>query len=237
MASLQGVRVLLQAGGRGERLRPDTDHTPKPLLPVGGVPMVERLFRQLVAAGARDFTVVTGWLGELVEQHLSALGEQTGELRLRFLREQAPLGNAGALALLEPGEGPALLVFGDLVTDLDFGALLDVHRTRGAAVTLTSHWERTRLKLGELVVDGERVTDYQEKPEKAYLICSGIALFEPRALAGLRPGAPAGLVDVVRGAIGAGESVVHWTHGAAWMDVNSHEALRLADEVFGASGR
>lgn len=237
MARLNDVRILLQAGGRGERLRPDTDTVPKPLLPVAGVPMVERLFGQLVAAGARDLTVVTGWLAEAVEQHLAALAEPVEGLRIRFVRETAPLGNAGALSLLEPGPGPALLVFGDLVTDLDFGALLDVHRQRGAAVTLTSHWERTRLKLGELVVEGDTVTDYREKPEKAWLICSGIALFEQRALDLLPRGQPAGLVDVVRRAIAAGERVVHWTHGAAWMDVNSHEALQLADEVFGASGR
>ena len=237
MATLNDVRVLLQAGGRGERLRPDTDTVPKPLLPVGGVPMVERLFRQLLLAGAADFTVVTGWLGERVVEHLSALRDVPEGLALRFVTETSPLGNAGALRLLERGPGPALLIFGDLVTDLDFGALYDLHRARGSAVTLTSHWEGMRLRLGELTVEGDRVTDYQEKPEKRYLICSGVALFEQVALDCIPDQGMVGLVDAVRAAIHAGLPVGHWTHGAAWMDVNSHEALREADERFGASGR
>ena len=141
---------------------------------------------------------------------------------------QVQLGSAGALRLLERGPGPALLIFGDLVTDLDFGALYDLHRARGSAVTLTSHWEGMRLRLGELTVEGDRVTDYQEKPEKRYLICSGVALFEQPALDCIPDQGMVGLVDAVRAAIHAGLPVGHWTHGAAWMEAN---------ERFGASSR
>lgn len=228
------VRVVLQAGGRGERLRPATDHTPKPLLPVAGVPMVERLFRQLLAGGARDFTVITGWLGEQIQAHLTGLPGLPADLRFHFLQEATPLGNAGALRLVPEGEGPVLLCFGDLVTDLDYGKLLAIHRERGAAVTLTSHTESLRLRLGELLVEGDTVTGYLEKPEKHFLICSGIAVFEPAVLQLIPPDRPTGLVDVIMAALGAGFEVTHWVHGAFWRDVNSSEALAEADAALRA---
>ena len=226
------VQVVLQAGGRGERLRPLTDTTPKPLLPVAGVPMVERLYRQMLAGGLRDITVITGWLGEKIEAHLRGL-DNPPDLRLRFLQEGTPLGNAGALRLVPDSDAPVLLAFGDLVTDLDFGRLLAIHRERGAAITLTSHYEQTRLRLGELLVQGDTVTGYQEKPVKKYLICSGIAVFERPVLDLIQPDRPVGLVDVVMGALAAGFPVTHWEHGAFWMDVNSKEALEEANQALG----
>lgn len=224
------VRVLLQAGGRGERLRPATDTTPKPLLDVDGVPMVERLLRQMLAAGLRDFTVVTGWLGHRIEEHFRGLDFSNLDVQPRFyfVREDVPLGNAGAMSLVADGDGPVLLVFGDLVTDLDFGALLDLHRARGTAITLASHYESFRVRLGELLTEGDAVVGYKEKPLKHFLICSGIGVFEPAALQLIEPGRPTGISELVMAAISHGLSVSHWVHGAFWMDVNSPEALQEA---------
>jgi NDP-sugar pyrophosphorylase family protein len=231
---LAGVRALVQAGGRGERLRAAAG-VPKPLVPVGGVPMVERLVRRLAAAGVRDLTVVTGWRAGEVEAHIGGLAGLPPGLALRFAREERPRGNAGALADLAGSGGDVLLAFGDLVTDLDFGELLAVHRARGADVTLASHHESVRVRLGELVAgDDGRVTDYLEKPVKRFLICSGIALFRPRVLALLAPGAAAGLVDVVKAALAAGHTVAHWTHGAFWMDVNTPDDLEQAERAMAA---
>lgn len=231
------VRAVLQAGGRGERLRPATDDTPKPLLAVAGVPMVERLLRQLLAAGVRDVTVITGWLGHKIEAHLRGLPDLPADLRMEFLVEQTPLGNAGALRLVAEGADAVLLTFGDLVTDLDYTRLLALHAERGADVTLTSHFESTRLRLGELQVSGDSVTGYLEKPEKKYLICSGIAVFAPRVLHLIPPERPTGLSDVVMAAIRAGYTVTHWTHGAFWMDINAPEAWAEADALLRAQGR
>jgi NDP-sugar pyrophosphorylase family protein len=232
---LAGVRVMVQAGGRGERLRTVSGDVPKPMVRVGGVPMVEWMVRRLAAAGARELTVVTGWKGDRIEAHLRALAGLPRGVSISFIREATPRGNAGALAELAGGEGDVLLAFGDLVTTLDFGQLLAVHRARGAGVTLASHHESIRVRLGELVADGEgRVADYLEKPLKQFLICSGIALFRPRVLDLLTPGAAAGLVDVVKTALDQGHRVTHWTHGAFWMDVNTPEDLEQAERALAA---
>lgn len=228
------VHVVVQAGGKGMRLRPATEDVPKPMLPVAGVPMVERLVRALVRAGADRLTVVTGHRGEVVRRHLEGLAGLDRPAVIDFLEEPNPLGNAGALGLVRAERPRVLFLFGDLVTDLDFGELLARHARGGADVLLTSHHEAHRLQLGELLVEGERVVGYREKPEKRFLICSGIGVFR-REVLGVIPtdGTPTGIADLIGLALGRGFSVAHWEHGAFWMDVNSPEALLLANERLG----
>jgi NDP-mannose synthase len=226
MVAISDTHVVLQAGGRGSRLRPLTDETPKPLLPVAGVSMLERLVRQLTAVGARRLTVVTGYKSEMVRRHVESF-TGTSALNIDFVHEDAPMGNVGALAVVRP-HGPVVFAFADLITDLSFEELLHVHTGRKAAVTLASHYESHRLQLGELVVDGDSVTGYLEKPEKNFLICSGIAVFEPAVIDLLPPDRPSGLVDLVVLAIAAQYPVTHWLHGAYWRDVNTPEAFREA---------
>jgi NDP-mannose synthase len=230
-AAHRPTRAVIQAGGRGERLRPLTDSVPKPLLPVNGIPMAERLLRQLCATDLRRVTVVTGWMGALVQQHLSALDDLPADLALEFIHEgQRPLGNVGALSMLDGRDEQVLLLFGDLVTDLRFERLLLIHAARGAAITLATHEESIRLQLGEVVAEDGRVIAYREKPEKRYLICSGVAVLEPVVVNLVDVDRqPMGISDLVAATLRAGHEVTHWQHGAFWMDVNSVEQLERAD--------
>lgn len=223
------VHVLIQAGGKGTRLHPATADLPKPMLQVAGTPMVERLLRALVAAGADRITLIIGYRGEVIRRHAEGLSGLTA--RIDFFAEREPLGNAGALGQVEVERPRALFLFGDLVTSLDFRELVVRHAAGTADVLLTSHRESHRLQLGELLVDGTRVVGYQEKPEKRFLICSGIGVFRREVLQVIpKDGTPVGISDLITLALRAGHSVAHWEHGAFWMDVNSPEALRLADE-------
>lgn len=225
---------VLQAGGRGARMLVAGREEPKPLLRVAGVPMVERLLHAMVQGGIRRVTVVAGWKGDLVEEHLRGLDGFPADLRLDCIQETSPRGNVGGIAAVDVSEPRVVLCFGDLVTDLDFAELLDVHERRACDVTLTSHHESIRLRLGELAVDGDDVTGYREKPEKRFLICSGIAVLERRVLACIDPDRPSGLSDLVTAALARGHSVTHWTHGAFWMDVNTPEDLALANRALAA---
>ena len=109
-----GVRAVLQAGGKGLRLSPAAKDLPKPLVKVGGIPMVERLLWQLIHAGVRKVTVVTGQMGEQIEAHLLGLTDLPDDLELDFFQESQPMGNVGALAHLRDASEPVLLVFADL---------------------------------------------------------------------------------------------------------------------------
>ena len=225
------ARAVLQAGGPGTRMRAVSETLPKHLLPVGGVPMVERLLRQVLAAGVREAWVITGHLGETVEAHLRGLTDLPPGTRLGFIREHTKRGDIGSICEVPAGEGPLIWAYADLVTDLDFGALLQRHRTGGAAITLTSHVERHQVRLGELLAEGERVLHYLEKPWKEFLICSGIAVIEPSVLDLVDPQVPIGLDELVEAAIGRGQEARHWRHGAFWIDVNDADALAKAREA------
>jgi mannose-1-phosphate guanylyltransferase len=222
-------QAVLQAGGRGTRMGPRTERVPKPLLVVAGMSMVERLLRQLTASGIRQVSVITGWLGDQISSHLESLEGLPSDLELRFVRETTPRGNIGSLAVAARDDRPILFSFADLVTDLSFERLMRRHREQGCDVTLTSHYESHRLRLGEITADGDRVVAYREKPEKRFLICSGIAVFEPSVLTLIDRSRPVGISDFVSSVLAARLTVCHWQHGAFWMDVNSPEELAEAE--------
>jgi NDP-sugar pyrophosphorylase family protein len=200
--------------------------------------MVERLLQQLAASGIQRITVVIGTNGHDIRTRVQRLAESLpGPLTLDFFEEHTALGNAGALGEIDTGDADVLLCFADLVTDLDFAHMAEIHARRGCNVTLTSHIEHHQLTLGELVVDGDAVKGYLEKPRKAFLICSGIALFDARAMRVARTLArPFGLSGLVLAALADGCRVTHWQHRAYWIDVNTPELLaRARDDLERAS--
>jgi NDP-sugar pyrophosphorylase family protein len=228
-SGLTGIHVVLQAGGRGERLR-NGERLPKPLFQVNGVPMIERLVRQTVDAGARAITVITGFGGEEVELAVRSILGLPPDLALEFIHESSPRGNAGSLALVRR-DLPCLFCFADLVTDLNFGRLAAIHKERGGAVTLASHYETVQVRLGELKADGDVVLAYREKPTYRVLIASGIAIFEPVVLSLVPLDQPSGLSHVAQAAIDRGLRVTHWLHESQWIDVNTREELAAAGRL------
>lgn len=225
------IRAVLQAGGKGTRLYPATADLPKPLLRVGGVPLLERLLRQVLDSGIRDVTIITGWLGDQVRTHVEGLRDLPSDAEVQFIQETRQLGNIGGLALAPRKPEPILFAFGDLLTDLDFRQLISLHRAAESDITLTSHYEQHRLTLGELIVEEGRVIGYKEKPIKNFLICSGIAVFEPSVLDLIDLSAPTGISDLISAAIASSLKVNHWTHGAFWMDINTPELMEIAERA------
>lgn len=222
------LRGVLQAGGRGARLAPYTDTIPKPMVAVGGMPMIERLARQFALAGVRRIEIITGWLGEEIESHFARLDDLSETVEFRHHREDRPMGNFGGVAGLDLSSETILFSFADLVTDLDFAKLLAIHRRNGASVTLASHFEHYRVSLGEIVTEGSRVLAYNEKPMKSFSICSGVAAIDSEALSVLRRDQPCGISDFVTAAIASGFHVDHWRHGSAMADVNTPDQLGAA---------
>jgi NDP-sugar pyrophosphorylase family protein len=197
--------------------------------------MVKRLIDQLNKTGIRSVTVITGWLGEQVEAHVQSLADSFPELELSVTRETRRLGNIGGLGQLPPTEKNLLFLFADLVTDMDFSSLVAAHLAGDADITLASHLDPYQLSFGELEVDGARVTKYIEKPVKHTLICSGVAVLRPSAVALIPAGRPMGIADLVTVALREGMRVAHRQHQAFWIDVNSEAALRNAERA--VSGR
>lgn len=207
-----------------------SENTPKHLLPVCGTPITERILRQLLSAGLRKVNIITGHLGEKVEAHFRSIDDLPSDLELSFIRETTKRGDIGSLVEVPANRDTILWIYGDLVTDLDFSKLLRIHFNRKCDITLASHYETHRVRLGELIVQGDRVTQYLEKPLKRFLICSGIAVIEANVLPLLEKTEPIGLDELVERAISKGFQVTHWQHGAFWVDVNDPTLLLQAEE-------
>ena len=227
----RSIHGILQAGGLGTRIRPLGNRIPKAMLAVDGVPMVERLLFQMLESGIRKITIVVGYQGDTIVNYLqSRVHDFPSDTTLSFLEEAEPLGNAGALGRIDTEGGPALLAFADLVTAFNFAEMIRLHDRRSCDATLASHYEEHSLRLGEIVADGTTVKNYVEKPTKRFLICSGIGLFEAEAMQVARKlNVPYGISDLVRCILASGMHVTHWVHGAFWMDVNTPEALEVAN--------
>jgi NDP-sugar pyrophosphorylase family protein len=228
------MHAMIQAGGRGQRIRAVAGSAAKPMLRVGDEPMVARLVRQIASSGVRRIAVIIPRGDGEFRDFLQQLARGLRAVQLDLIEEREPLGNAGALgasglATDEYRDQPLLFCFGDLVTELPFDRIAAIHRERGCDITLGSHYEQHQLSLGELIVEGVRVRGYVEKPRKQFLICSGIAVFEPRILQVARClAAPFGLVDLINASLQAGCSVTHWLHETYWIDVNTPELLEQA---------
>lgn len=174
-------RVVVMAGGVGKRLRPLTANTPKPMLRLGDKPILEHVLEQMVAAGFTRFTFTVNYLAEQIEQHFGD-GSRWGA-EIEYVREPRPLGTAGALGLLKrPGAEPFLVLNGDILTKVDFPALIDFHRAEKGLATICVKRHEILVPYGVVEHAGRRLTGFVEKPTQRFLVNAGIYVVDPRAL-------------------------------------------------------
>jgi dTDP-glucose pyrophosphorylase len=221
--------AVLMAGGDGSRLRPLTDAVPKPLLRVGGKPLLEILVERLKAAGVSRFFVTVRYKSELIEKHFGD-GARLG-VSIRYVREEVPLGTAGALARLpEPLAEPFFLVNGDILTKCDFLAMLEFHRRWRADLTVGTVPHTVEVPYGVLEVVGERLTGINEKPRLDFLINGGVYVVDPAVLPLIPRERPFDAIDLVPLLEHAGRTVVAFPIREYWLDVGQqgdfHQANR-----------
>jgi dTDP-glucose pyrophosphorylase len=216
-AALPNVAVVM-AGGYGMRLRPLTDSAPKPLLSVGGKPLLEILVERLRAAGVQEIFFTVHYKSEMIEDHFGD-GARLG-VRIRYVREETPLGTAGGLALLPTAlAAPFFLVNGDILTKCDFRAMLDFHRRWRADLTVGTVPHTVEVPYGVLEVEGEQLSTISEKPRLDFLINSGVYIVDPAALTLIPRGQPFDAPQLVPLLKQAGRTVVAFPIREYWLDV------------------
>lgn len=224
--------AVVMVGGRGERLRPLTDTVPKPLLPVGGEPIVTRILKRLATAGVEDVWLTVNYLPDAFEAAIGD-GSQLG-LRVRYLHEQQPLGTAGSLALLPSAEvgGPVVVTNGDLVTGLDFAALLAFHTERGAALTVCGVQYETKVQYGVLRNEGSRLLGIDEKPAISNLVNAGMYVVDPELLALVPRGVASGMPDLIDRVLAEGRVVEIYEVLDGWIDIGSFDEYSRVTKNF-----
>src|SRR4051812_30523556 len=208
--------ALVMAGGLGTRLRPLTFSLPKPLLPVGGQPILEILLRQLRRQGFTRVFVSVGHKGHLVRSYLNELA--LDGVAVSCVAEDTPLGTAGALRLLPGDVGDVFVINGDILTESDHGEVLRAHVASGAAMTLVVHHHSVPLPYGVVDLEDELVERVREKPVLKLPVATGMyALTLPRVLPVLPPGR-SDMPDLVNALAADGGVRPHITT-AFWTDV------------------
>ncbi len=227
------MRAVILAGGKGTRLRPYTTIFPKPLMPIGEMPILEIVLRQLKASGFTRITLAVSYLAELIEAFFGN-GERLG-MRIDYSREDRSLSTAGPLRLVRGLDDTFLVMNGDVLTTLDYGAMLAHHRRAGALATIAMHRRSVRIDYGvvETARDGT-LERYIEKPEIHYAVSMGINILEPRALDAIGADEALGMPDLMMRLKQAGETVATFEQPCRWLDIGRADDYAEALETFEA---
>ncbi|OBT02723.1 alcohol dehydrogenase [Vibrio cyclitrophicus] len=175
--------VFIMAGGFGTRLRPLTDTCPKPMLKVGGVPILETVVKSFIKAGFSEFYISTHYMPEQIQQHFGD-GSNFG-VNITYVQEDSPLGTGGALGLLPndiPQDLPLIMINGDVLTKTDFQQLLNFHIESDADATMCVREYDYQIPYGVINGQGNRITSMVEKPVQRFFVNAGIYVVSPRVI-------------------------------------------------------
>lgn len=223
------LRAVLMAGGKGERLRPLTLTTPKPLLEIGGKAIIDYNIEALARCGITDISVTVNYMAEKLEEHFS---EERGGVRVKCVREDRPLGTIGSASLIEfPEEGDTLVMNSDLLTTVSFEDLYLHHRNSGADITIAAVPYNVSVPYAILTTDGGRVTSLEEKPSYAYYANAGIYIISNRLLRGLPKEQRTDATDLIEEAIASGRHVSYFPISGTWIDIGSPTDFAHAREL------
>lgn len=224
------MKVVIQCGGKGTRLRPYTMILPKPLMPVGSKPVLELLLKWLRRNGTQDVYITTGYLGGLIRA-VCGDGRQW-DLRIKYTDEPEPLGTIGPLSLLRKRlDSTFLVINGDVLTDLNFNAFTTYHRQRKSALTIATATRTIKMDYGVIEGNAGRVTQFREKPILSQMVSMGVYCMEPEVLDYIPSGLAFGFDDLMLCVMERGMPVHTFGHNGLWLDVGRVEDFKQAQEL------
>jgi mannose-1-phosphate guanylyltransferase len=226
------MKAVIQAGGLGTRLRPYSLILPKPLMPIGGLPVIEMTLKWLRRNGIETVYITIGYLGHLIRA-VCGDGSQWG-MKIIYNEESNPLGTVGPLLLIKRyiEDGTFITLNGDLLTDINLRDFAAYHRSKGGLLTIASTTKSVNIDLGILESENGRVKSFVEKPKKKYLVSMGIYCMEPEILKYIPEGVPFGFDDLMYLLLDKELPVYVYEHEGYWMDIGRPEDFLKAQEDF-----
>ena len=217
--------IVIMAGGKGTRLRPYTQHCPKPMLPIGDQPMLEILLEQCIANGFRTFYFSVNYLKEQITEHFGD-GSRWG-VSIHYLMESEPLGTAGSLQLLPSSlSEPFLVLNGDVLTRFDLSNLIRFHNEHKAHATLCVREHELTVPFGVVQTNGSELVGFEEKPTYRHQVNAGIYVIDPELLPLLQPHQFTDMPSFLFSAQEAGHLVSVCPIHEYWLDVGRPESLQ-----------
>lgn len=221
--------VIIMAGGLGTRLKELTKDTPKPMLPIGGRPLLETIMLRFIEQGFSNFWLAVNYKSHKIEEYFGE-GEKLG-VNINYLRENKRLGTAGALSLLPTDiDEPILITNADLLSTVDYGEILDTHNESSAVATMAVRDYEYQIPYGVVDVSADRkILAFDEKPVHQTLVNAGIYVLSPAALQNIPQDVYVDMPEVFSSVLSAGHlTVCHPVHGY-WLDIGQHEDFNQAN--------
>ena len=210
-------QAVIMAGGQGNRMRPLTEEIPKPMLPVGDQPLMEIIIQQLRDAGIKRVNVTTHHKSEKITEHFGD-GRNFG-VELSYVTEDRPLGTAGALGLMETPQDTILVINGDILSHVNFRAMLSFHREHQGDLTMAVRQYDVQVPFGVVECQGSSVLSLNEKPTLNCFVNAGIYLLEPLVYRYIPNGRPFDMTDLIQRLLKEGRRVVSFPILEYWLDI------------------
>ncbi len=219
--------VVLMAGGLGERLRPLTDKTPKPLLKIGDKPLLQSILESFIEQRFENFYIAVNYQAASIKRHF---GDGTAwGVNIRYLEEEQRLGTAGALTLLpEAPTLPMIVMNGDLVTRTSFKDLLDFHAEQKSCATMCVREYDFQVPFGVVSTEDQRIVSIDEKPLHRFFVNAGIYVLDPDIIASIPHGERSDMTQVFERVIADGNETAAFPIHEYWLDIGRIDDLERA---------
>ena len=227
----ESVDAVLLAGGRGTRLGPYSAVLPKPLVPIGDVPVLEILLRRLRSYKLANLTICTGHLAALIQAYFGD-GSRFG-VKLSYTQEEKPLGTAGPVRLVEGLGDPFLVMNGDLLTSLDIAALLQQHKANQADATIAIYPREVKIDFGVLDVGPDGLLkQYREKPQYDFNVSMGVYVFQRWVRDLIEPDERVDIPELIARIQAKDGRVACYRTNCYWLDIGRPDDYAQAQEEF-----
>jgi dTDP-glucose pyrophosphorylase/CBS domain-containing protein len=222
------ITATIMAGGYGTRLKPFTDEIPKPMLPIGGRPIMEWIIEGLRQAGIRNIIVTTHYKAESIVKHFGD-GRNFG-VQIEYIYEEQRSGTAGALALLPSWHHSLLVVNGDILTTVDYKAMLRYHEKHEACMTVAVREYHLQVPYGTVKMEDFKILGLIEKPSLRFLVNAGIYLLEPLVRSYMPQNKFMDMTELIERLLAEGQSVAGFPVREYWIDIGQHAEYEQAEE-------
>jgi dTDP-glucose pyrophosphorylase len=220
--------MVIMCGGKGTRMLPRTKNLPKPMLPINGRPILERIIIRAKQEGFRNFVLATHHLGDIIEEHFGR-GDALG-VKIDYLKEPEPLGTAGGLSFYrESPRCPIVVINGDVLADIRYRDLLNFHDQYFSMATMAVRYHEWKHPFGVVRVNGFEITGFEEKPVNKTYINAGIYVLDPSCLGHLKENEYCDMPDLFSTIRLSGGRTIAYPIHELWRDIGSPEDYELAN--------
>lgn len=223
------IDAVLMAGGKGERLRPLTEKTPKPLLPVGGKAIIDHNIDRLIANGVKHINVTINYLGEQLEEHFL---EPKGEVKIQTVREPKYLGTIGSIRFVKEFHNDTILVMNsDLFTNINYEDFFLHFKEHNAEMSVAAVPYTVSVPYGIFDLDGRNIHGLIEKPTYNYYANAGIYLIKRSAIDEIPEDTFFNATDLIEKLIAEGKRVIRFPLNGTWIDIGNPQEYQKANEL------